>query len=227
LQENWYTVIGVAADVKNAGLTGTADPEYYHVRQHAPGALAERLMSNDEGRRAGVVLRAAANPTMVAEWMKAEIAALDPTLPVSIDTMTGQVSRLAERPRFNAMLLALFAAAGLTLAAVGLYGVMAFLVAERTREIGVRMALGATPAAITRLVLSHAARWTLGGALLGAVGALAAARLLDTMLFGVEQQDPTTLIAALILLVAVALLAAWIPCRRAAAIDPMEALRAE
>ena len=227
LQENWYTVIGVAADVKNAGLTGTADPEYYHVRQHAPGALAERLMSNDEGRRAGVVLRAAANPTMVAEWMKAEIAALDPTLPVSIDTLAEQVGRLAERPRFNAMLLALFAAAGLTLAAVGLYGVMAFLVAERTREIGVRMALGATPRAITWLVLSHAARWTLGGALLGVVAAVAAGRLLDTMLFGVEQQDPTTLLAALALLVATALLAAWIPSRRAAAVDPMEALRSE
>jgi predicted permease len=227
LQENWYTVIGVASDVKNAGLTGAPDPEYYHVRQHMPGGLAERLMSLDEGRRAGVVLRASANPAMVAEWMKAEITDLDPMLPISIDTLTRQVSQLAQRPRFNAVLLALFAASGLMLAVIGLYGVMAFLVAERTREIGVRMALGATPAAITGLVLSHAVRWTLGGAVLGVCGALGTARLLATMLFGVDEYDPLTLMAAVALLMAVALLAAWIPSRRAAAVDPMTALRVE
>jgi ABC-type antimicrobial peptide transport system permease subunit len=157
--------------------------------------------------------------------MKAEIAALDPTLPVSIDTLGQQVSQLAQRPRFNAVLLGLFASTGLLLAAVGLYGVMAFLVTERTREIGVRMALGATPAAISRLVLSHAARWTFGGALIGLAGAFAATRLLKTMLFGVEDRDPATLAAAAAILLAVALLAAWIPSRRAASVDPMTALR--
>jgi predicted permease len=225
--ETWHTVIGVAADVKNAGLTGPSDPEYYVVRPHAPSPFAERLMSGDGGRRARVVLRAEANPAMVAAWMKAEIAALDPTLPISIDTLGQQVSQLAQRPRFNAVLLGLFASTGLLLAAVGLYGVMAFLVTERTREIGVRMALGATPAAISRLVLSHAARWTLGGALLGLAGAFAATGLLKTMLFGVEDRDPATLGAAAVVLVAVALLAAWIPSRRAASVDPMTALRLE
>jgi predicted permease len=224
-EETWHTVIGVAADVKNAGLTGPSDAEYYLVRQHAPSPFAEWLMSGDGGRRARVVLRAEANPNMAAAWMKAEIAALDPTLPVSIDTLGQQVSQLAQRPRFNAVLLGLFASTGLLLAAVGLYGVMAFLVTERTREIGVRMALGATPAAISRLVLSHAARWTLGGALLGLAGAFAATRLLKTMLFGVEDRDPATLLAAAVVLLAVALLAAWIPSRRAASVDPMTALR--
>ena len=224
-QESWYTVIGVAGDVKNAGLTGPSDPEYYLVRQHAPSPFAEWLMSGDGGRRARAVVRAEANPTLLAEWMKAEIAALDPTLPVSIDTLAHQVSQLAQRPRFNAVLLGLFASTGLLLAAVGLYGVMAFLVTERTREIGVRIALGATPPAIARLVLSHAARWTLGGALVGLAGAVAATRLLKTMLFGVAERDPATLLGAALILVAVALLAAWIPSRRAAAVDPMTALR--
>jgi predicted permease len=224
-EETWYTVIGVAADVKNAGLTGPSDPEFYLVRPHAPSPFAERLVSGDGGRRARVVLRADANATLVAEWMKAEIAALDPTLPVTIDTLGQQVSQLAQRPRFNAVLLGVFAGAGLLLAAIGLYGVMAFLVAERTREIGVRMALGATPSAIARLVLSHAARWTAAGAVLGLAAALTATRLLKTMLFGVAERDPATLLAAALILVAVALLAAWIPSRRAASVDPMTALR--
>jgi putative ABC transport system permease protein len=222
---DWYTVIGIAADVKNAGLTGPADPEYYLVRPHGSSPFADSLLSGDGGRRARVVMRAEANPTMAAEWMKAEIAAFDPTLPISIDTLSQQVSQLAQRPRFNAMLLGLFASTGLLLAAVGLYGVMAFLVTERTREIGVRMALGATPAAVSRLVLSHAARWTLGGAALGLAGAVAGTTLLKTMLFGIEERDPGTLLAAALILVAVALLAAWIPSRRAASVDPMAALR--
>jgi predicted permease len=226
-EEPWYSIIGIAADVKNAGLTGPSDPEYYLVRPHAPSPFADSLLSGDGGRRARVVLRAAASPAMLAEWMKAEIAALDPTLPISIDKLGQQVSQLAQRPRFNAVLLGLFAATGLLLAAVGLYGVMAFLVTERTREIGVRMALGATPSKISRLVLSHAALWTLGGALLGLGGAFVATSLLKTMLFGVAEHDPATLLAAALLLVAVALLAAWIPSRRAAAVDPMTALRLE
>jgi predicted permease len=226
-EDIWYTIIGMAADVKNAGLTGPSDPELYLVRQHGASRPVERVFGGDGGRRARVVARTEADPGMAAEWMKAEIAALDPTLPVTIDTLSQQVGQLAQRPRFHAVLLGVFAAAGLLLAAIGLYGVMAFLVAERTREIGVRMALGATPGAVARLVLSHAARWAVGGAVIGLAGAAAAARLVKTMLFGVAERDPVTLFAAAALLVAVGLLAAWIPSRRAAAVDPMTALRLE
>ncbi len=225
--QDWYTVIGVAADVKNAGLSGPSDPEYYLARPHGSSPFADSLLAGDGGRRARVVVRADANPTLVAAWMKAAIAEFDPTLPVSIDTLSQQVGQLAQRPRFNAVLLGVFAASGLLLAAVGLYGVMALLVTERTREIGVRMALGATPAAVSRLVLSHAARWTLGGAALGLAGALAGTQLLKTMLFGVAERDPATLLAAALVLVVVALVAAWLPARRAAAVDPMTALRLE
>jgi predicted permease len=223
----WHTVIGVAADVKNAGLSGPSDAEYYLVRQHAPAPSNQEALARDPGRRAAVVLRTDAHPTMVAEWLKAEIGGLDPTLPVSIETMNQKVSQLAERPRFNAVLLGLFAALGMLLAAVGLYGVMAFLVTERTREIGVRMALGATPRDIARLVLSHAARWTIGGTMLGVAAAAAATGLLKSMLFGVAERDPATLAGAALLLLIVALVAAWIPSRRAALVDPMRALRME
>jgi ABC-type antimicrobial peptide transport system permease subunit len=113
------------------------------------------------------------------------------------------------------------------LSAIGLYGVVSFLVAQRTREIGVRMALGATPAAVARLVLGHAARWTLTGAALGVIGSFFAARWLEAMLFHVSARDPWILAAAVGGLCATAMLAAWLPSRRAARVDPMQALRQE
>jgi ABC-type antimicrobial peptide transport system permease subunit len=121
----------------------------------------------------------------------------------------------------------LFAAMGLLLSAIGLYGVVSFVVAQRTPEIGVRMALGATPGAVVRLVLGHAARWTFAGAALGLVGSLFAARLLAAMLFHVSARDPWILAVAVAALSATALLAAWVPSRRAARIDPIQALRQE
>ena len=146
-------------------------------------------------------------------------------LNVSIETLDQRVGKLAQRPRFNAWLLGLFAAMGLLLAAIGLYGVVSFLVAQRTQEIGVRMALGATPGAVARLVLGHAARWTFAGAALGVIGSLFAARLLEAMLFHVSARDPWILAAAVAALCATAMLAAWVPSRRAARVNPMQALR--
>jgi predicted permease len=214
----WLTVVGVAGNVKNNGLAGGDDPEYYEVRKHAGDGV---------GRSAAAIIRTSLNPRLTATWVRAEVAALEPTLPVEIATMQQRVSRFSERPRFNAVLLGIFAGIGLLLAAIGLYGVISFLVAQRTREIGVRMALGATPVAITRLVLAHAARWTTVGAALGIVGALFAVRLLRTMLFQVPAEDPVTVGAVLALLCGVALLAAWVPSRRAATVDPAQALRQE
>ena len=138
-----------------------------------------------------------------------------------------QVSKLAARPRFDALLLGMFAALGVVLAGIGLYGLMSFLVVQRTQEIGVRMALGATPGGIVGLVLRHAAGWTGAGAAVGTAGALLVTRLLESMLFGVSSKDPWSLAAAVGVLFAAALAAAWIPALHAARVDPVEALRRE
>jgi putative ABC transport system permease protein len=211
-------VVGVAANVKNNGLVERDDPEYYEVRKHS---------DQDVGRSATAILRTPMDPRALSTRLRAEVAALDPALPVDIETMQQRVGRLSERPRFNAVLLEIFAGIGLVLAAIGLYGVISFLVAQRTQEIGVRMAVGATPGSITRLILLHAARWTAAGAVLGVVGASFAARLLEAMLYQVSGTDPQTMAAVVALLSGVALLAAWLPSRRAARVDPVQALRQE
>jgi ABC-type lipoprotein release transport system permease subunit len=214
----WLTIIGVADNVKNSGLAGKSDPEYYVVCKHS---------GQNVGRGATVIIRSPGDPRLLARALRQEVAALDATLPVSIQTMDQQIGNLAERPRFNASLLALFAAMGLLLAAIGLYGVISFLVARRTAEIGVRMALGATPGAIERLVLRDALRYTASGVLLGLVGSLLATRWLGALLFRVSPRDPWMLGGAVLLLANIALGAAWIPSHRAARVDPAAALRQE
>jgi putative ABC transport system permease protein len=159
--------------------------------------------------------------------MRSETGALDGTLPVTIETMSQRVDKLTERPRFNAMLLCLFAGIAVLLAAVGIYGVIGFLVVQRTREIGVRLALGATPQSILQLVLSSVARCTIAGAMIGLLGAWFCTRLLESLLFEVRAHDPVVFGLAIFALVAVALFAAWIPARRAMRVDPTIALRYE
>jgi putative ABC transport system permease protein len=217
-QGEWLTVVGVAANVKNSGLIEREHPEYYVPRKRS---------SVNVGAGATAIIRTATPPRAMASSVRAEIASLDATLPVSIETMEQRVGKLAERPRFNALLLGIFAGLGLLLAAIGLYGVISFLVAQRAPEIGVRMALGATPGVITRMVLQQAGLWTAAGAALGAIGSLYAVRLLEHMLFHVSARDPWTFAAAVLMLLGVALAAAWIPSRRAAHVDPMQVLRRE
>lgn len=212
----WLTVIGVAGNVKNSGLVDDAGPEYYVVRKHVPEEM---------GRSATAVVRTTADPAGMARWLRAELAEIDPTTPVIVESMQQHVGKLAQAPRFDAVLLGLFAAMGLLLATIGLYGVVSFLVAQRTQEIGVRMALGATPASIGGMVLAHAARSTAAGAAIGTVASFFALRLLSSMLFHVPARDPWTLSCVLLLLMAVAMVAAWIPSLRAARVNPVEALR--
>ena len=215
---HWLTVIGIVGNVKNTGLAPREDPEFYVVRSHSVEAA---------GWSASAVLRGAIEPGTLAGAVRAQIATLDATLPVQIDTLSQRVSKLAERPRFSAVLLAIFAGIGLLLAAIGLYGVISYLILRRTQEFGVRMALGATPSAIARLVLGQAGRWAAAGSVMGIAGSLIAVRLLRSMLFGVSAKDPSSLIAAVCLLFAIALLAAWLPAHRAARVDPIKALRME
>ena len=214
-QGPWRTIVGVAADVKNNGLM-PADPEFYIPWKNDPETYV---------RRAYVTFRTPLSPAAVVPWTRTEIAGLDPTVPVEFATMEARVGKLTQRPRFDAILLSLFAGIGVVLAALGIYGVVSFFVSQRTQEIGVRMALGATPRSILRMVLLNVARWTLGGALLGLLGAWFCARLLQSLLYEVRAHDPVLLALALLILLTVAFFAAWVPARRAACVDPIVALR--
>ncbi len=221
----WARVVGVAADVKNAGLVGQDNPEYYILRTHAPdetylhgtGPVAQRTLS--------FVLRSALPENTLDGLVRRAIAALDPSQPVEIKSMRGRMAELVEQPRFHAVLLISFAAVGLFLAAVGLYGTVAFLVTQRTREIGIRMAVGATPSDIAAVVLKQSAAWTFAGAMAGVLLTLGATRLLSSFLFGVSARDPLTLVTAVAVLLTVALAASANPARRAARVDPATALR--
>jgi putative ABC transport system permease protein len=214
----WRTIVGVAADVRNNGLDHRADPEFYIPWKDDP---------QDYLGRGFVIVRTPVNPDTVAKWLRSEVASVDPAQPVNIQTMTRRVSELADRPRFNAALLTLLALTGVCLAAIGIYGVVAFLVAQRTREIGVRVALGASPRSILKLVLGSVARWTLAGASLGLVSSWFATRLLHALLFRVSVHDPWLLCLPVVLLATIALAAGWIPARRAMRVDPIAALRHE
>jgi ABC-type antimicrobial peptide transport system permease subunit len=187
-------------------------------------------MENEAGgyfRSAHLIVQSAINPEAVARWIRSETAAIDPTVPVTIEGMTTRVGKLAQRPRFTAVLLSLFACMGVLLAGIGIYGVVGFLVAQQTREIGIRMALGATPRNVLTMVLLNVMRWTVAGAALGFLGAWLGARFLESLLFEVRAHDPFLLGLSLFVLLAVAFFAAWIPARRAMCVDPMVALRYE
>ena len=223
----WFTVVGVVADARNAGLQQRAGPEYYFVRKSVPDLTWANQEPPLGWRGASAVVRTALAPEQAAPAVRAVFAELDPTLPVEISTLRERVAEGSGRPRFQATLLGGFAVVGVLLAAIGLGGVMAFLVERRRQEIGVRMALGGTPAAMVRLTLGFAARWTAAGVVLGGGAALLAGRWLRSLLFHVDAGDPGLLAAAAGLLVLVALAAAAGPARRAAGVDPMAALRAD
>jgi putative ABC transport system permease protein len=214
----WRTIVGIAGDVKNNGLAEPADPEFYLPWKDEP---------DSNFRAANAILQTNASPDAVGKWLRAEIADIDPTVPVTLETMSERVGKLAERPRFNAVLLTVFAGMGVLLAAIGIYGVVGSLVAQRTREIGVRMALGASPRTVLRMILVHVMRWLLAGSLLGLLGAWFSTRILEALLFEVRARDPLLLSAALMVLLCAALIAAWLPARRAMRVDPAIALRDE
>jgi predicted permease len=226
-QGQWFTVVGVAADARNLGAEKTSWPEYYFVRKAVPDVTWANQEPPLGWRGAVAVVRTAVDPKLAASSLRGLFASLDPTLPVAISTMRQRLAQGTGRPRFQATLLAAFAAIGVLLAAIGLSGVMSFLVAQRRREIGVRMALGATPGSIVRLTLGFAARSTAAGLIIGGAGAYVATRWLRAQLFQVAPGDPRPLAGAVAVLVLVALIAAAGPARRAAQVDPGTTLRAE
>jgi predicted permease len=214
-----YTVVGVAANVKNGGLTGQDDPEFYELKTD----LHPETWDNHHF----FLLESGLPASVIAPWIRSRVAQLDPTVPVEIDTMTQTVSKLADRPRFETALLGFFAFCGLLMAVIGLYGVIAFVVAQRTQEIGVRMALGATRMDILRLIAGEGVRLIVLGGVVGLGAALAAAQLLKSLLFNVGPNDPWTYAGVVGSLGVVALAATLIPARTAMKVEPVVALRYE
>jgi len=210
------TVTGVVRDIRDLKLEAAGEAEAF-----LPYAdLATPF--------AGLAVRTSTDPTTLVSAIRAEIRAVDPDQPVGrVQTMEEILSREVARPRFNLALLGAFAAVAVGLAALGVYGVIAYLVSQRRNEIGVRMALGAQSRAVILYVLTRGMAPVAAGLVTGLAGALAATRVLRRLLYGIGPADPLTFAFAVLLLAAVALGACWLPARRAARIDPMEALRYE
>lgn len=175
--QSWSLVMGVAADAKNNGIEIPADPEYWRLRMND---------SLQIGRGSMAIFRTSQDPAAIERSIREEITALDPAIPVTMETLEARVDRFRERPRFTAALVSLFAVFGWILAAVGLYGVLSFLVSRRTREIGVRMALGATPAKITALIQRQAFAMVAAGLAVGLIAAAALTRLIRGLLFEIS-----------------------------------------
>jgi putative ABC transport system permease protein len=176
----------------------------------------------------GIVVRTAGDPTSVVSAVRGEIRRMDGDLPVGrVRSMPQVIREEMFEGRVYGLMFGMFAVAALFLASIGLYGVMAYSVAQRTHEIGVRMALGAQPGDVLRLVVRNGARLTMFGLLIGVPAALGLSQLLRGMLFGVSPTDPLTFVGISTLLTAVALLASYIPARRATRVDPVTALRSE
>jgi putative ABC transport system permease protein len=209
-------IVGVVGDVKETALAEEANPAIYWPHPREPYQFMN------------FVLRAVIDPANLSAAATKEIHALDPDQPVAdIRTLDQVVAKSIARPRFNTLLLAIFAGVALILASVGIYGVMNYSASQRTQEIGIRMALGAKPFDILRLVVGHGMKLTVAGIAIGVIASLALTRVMSNLLFGVTATDLPTFLGVSVLLTAVALLANYIPARRATRVNPVVALRYE
>jgi predicted permease len=211
------TIVGVVGNVKHRTLNMEFTPEVYLSASQIP------MDSMSIVARTSI-----SNPTAITSAVRSELAAVDRNIPlVRVRVFDEYLARALARPRFNALLLSIFAGTALLLTAIGIYGVMAYSVSQRTSEIGIRIALGAGKNSIFRLVVGQAMTIVAISLAIGLAGAFAATRLLNSLLFGVGASDPLTFVAIVLLVSAVAFIAAWLPARRATRVDPIVALRAE
>lgn len=209
------TVVGVVGDVKHAGLAAAAQPHVYLPHSQEPwGSLS-------------FVTRTSVPPRRLASAVREQVRSLDPALPATITTMDEVVAGSVGLERFYALLVGLFGTVALALAVVGVFGVVSYTTAQRTAEIGVRVALGAQRADVLRLIVGQGMRPIIAGVLLGTAGALALTRLLNGVLYEITPGDPPTYFAMALLMTVVALVACWLPARRAVRVDPVNALRQE
>lgn len=215
----WCTIVGVVEDVKNAGLDRPAGTELYlpYAQPQAAGM-----------RNAYFVLCSSNDPGPLVSAVRGKLRAVDPTIPLArVQTMDAVLSEAESQPRFLTLLLALFSGVALVIATVGIYGVISYSVARRSKEFGLRMALGAQRGNVLSLVMKQAAVLTITGLVCGVAVALGLTRLMAKLLFGVQPTDPVTFLTVCAMLAAVALAASYIPAMRATKVDPMKALRYE
>jgi putative ABC transport system permease protein len=211
-----WEIVGVAGNVKHLGPDEALRPELYFPFAQFP--ISHMTL----------VIRTNGDPMNLTSAVRDQVRAVDQDQPISnVNTMAELLSRTVAQPRFNLYLLAIFAGIALLLAAVGIYGVMSFIVTQRTHEIGVRVALGAQARDVINLVVRQGMTLTLIGVATGILGALALTRLIRNLLFEVSATDPITYSSIAILIMGVALLACYLPARRATKVDPIVALRQE
>jgi putative ABC transport system permease protein len=212
----WLTIVGIVKDIPHHDLESKAEPDWY-------------LSYLGQPQRSGYLLvRSSGDPTSLAAAIRSQISAIDKDQPVTAIRTISEVIASTIAPRqFNTLLLTIFATVALALAATGIYSVISYSVTQRRQEVGIRMALGAQSGDVIRLVLKQGMMLTLAGIAAGALGAIAAARVISGLLYGVTATDPPTFVAISLLLTMVALLACYLPARRAARVDPLAALRRE
>jgi len=211
----WLTIVGVVGDVLHSGLSTKPNPEMYLFDLQEP----QDSMA--------VMVRTHINPLSLAAVAREQVLSVDRDQPVAITTMDQIFSNSVGGQRFNTLLLSIFAGLALSMAVIGVFGVINYSVAQRFHEIGIRVALGAQRKDISRLVVGEGLILSLTGVAIGLGGAFALTRLIAELLFGVSPTDPVTFSAVAILLTSVAVLASYIPARRAMRVDPMVALRRE
>ncbi len=215
-RDQYGEIVGIVGDVKYGKVEETFEPQVYlpYAQPTEPASF--------------VLVRTAGDPTQIVSAARREIVSLDKSVPIfDLRTLEDRSSDASSRTRFSALLLATFSSLALVLASVGIYGVMSYAVSGRTREIGVRMALGARPRNVLGLVMRDGIAVTVAGVVVGVMGAMAATRVLGSQLYGVATTDTLTYIVVSLVLAAVALLASYIPARRAMKVDPVVALRCE
>jgi putative ABC transport system permease protein len=211
-----FAIVGIVGDVKFLGPAASSEPAFYLPTRQFP---SQQMV---------LLVRTEGDPALLSSRLREEVWALDADLPISnITTMETLLTQALAQPRTNTLLLGLFGTAALALAAMGIYGLVSYSVARRTNEIGIRMALGAQAKEVTGMVVGQGIGLTLAGLLIGVAGALALGRVMSSLLFGVRAADPTTFAVVACFLVAVAVLASYVPARRATRIDPISALRYE
>jgi len=221
-QSTWATIIGVVKDTRDDGLIADIPPTMFF-----PHAQADRT-NYGSALTMSIIARTTGHPEALVPRLREIVRELDPTVPVTrIQTLDQVVSASIANRRFSTSLLSLFAALALLLAGLGIYGVIAYGVSQRTQEIGVRVALGAQRLSVASVVLRESLVMTAIGVMLGLTGAVAIAYIARSLLVGIEVFDPATLLVASVLIIATALAAGIVPLRRALSVDPATALRAE